>query len=259
MSEIEAIFFDLGDTLWHFPSMPPVEQIRGETMKRVSELVRRWGFEVTGERAYLARDIRFAVEEETSRAFHTDCIDPNYPEICRRVAARHGLDLTVEQGEELWEAWNLGGAYLGRRLYPDVLDTLRWLKDGGYRLGAITNRGYSGPRFHEELRDLGLADFFEVVAISCDVGYMKPHPRIFQYALDAMDVEPGAAVMVGDNLRADIEGAKTMGMVAVWRRPVAAEPVEATEDAPETSGPVRPDYIIDTIAELRELPLFAGS
>jgi len=257
VSAIEAVFFDLGDTLWHFPAMPPVEVIRGETMKRVSALVRSWGYTVTGERAYLARDIRFAIEEATSRAFHTDCIDPNYPEICRRVAAHHGLDLTSEQGAQLWEAWNLGGAFLGRRLFPDVLDTLRWLKEAGYRLGAITNRGYSGPRFHQELRDLGLADFFEVMAISCDIGYMKPHPRIFQYALDAMGVEPGAAAMVGDNLRADVEGAKTMGMVTVWRRPLAAEPVEATEDAPETSGPVRPDYTINTIADLKRLPLFS--
>jgi hypothetical protein len=48
-----------------------------------------------------------------------------------------------------------------------------------------------------------------------------------------------------------------MGMVTVWRRPLAAEPVEATEDAPETSGPVRPDYTIDTIADLKRLPLFS--
>lgn len=256
MSRINVVFFDLGDTLWHFPAMPPVEIIRGETMKRVSALVRSWGYEVDGERAYLARDIRFAIEEETSRAFHGDCIDPGYPDICRRVAARHGLNLTPEQGRALWEAWNLGGAFLGRRLYPDVLDTLRWLRRRGYRLGAITNRGYSGLRFHQEMRDLGLAKLFEVTVISCDVGYMKPHPRIFQYALEAMDVEAAESVMVGDSLRADVEGAKTVGMLAVWRRPSTAEPVEATEDEPEQVGPVQPDYVIETIGELRSLPLF---
>src|SRR3990170_6176474 len=156
MTGITAVFFDLGDTLWHFPSMPPVEVIRNETVRRIKELLEGWGEEVTEKRYFLGRDIRLAVEEETSRAFHGDCVDPGYPELCRRIAAGHGMELTAEQGGELWEAWNLGGAFLGRVLFPDVLEALFWLRDRGYRLGAVTNRGYSGPRFHEEMRELGL-------------------------------------------------------------------------------------------------------
>ena len=155
---ITAVLFDLGDTLWHFPSMPPVEVIRSETVGRLSRLLKSWGEEVTDERYYLGRDIRLAVEEETSRAFHGDSLDPGYPELCRRVAARNGLRLTPEQGEELWEAWNLGGQFLGRTLFPGVLETLRWLKERGFRLGSLTNRGYGGPRFQQEMRNLGLAE-----------------------------------------------------------------------------------------------------
>jgi HAD superfamily hydrolase (TIGR01549 family) len=255
---LKAIFFDLGDTLWHFPKMPPREVIRGETMKRVGGLVQSWGYDMReGERRMLGRDIRFAVEEETHRAFHGDCVDPAYPELCRRIAGRHGIEITPEQGEDLWEAWNLGGAFLGRELFPDVLDTLRWLRDRGYRLGAITNRGYSGPRFHEEVAALGLTDFFEVMVVSCDVGYMKPHPRIYQEAFDLTGLEGAECVMVGDNPRADVEGARTMGMIAVLRRPPVAEPVEETTDEPELSGPVLPDYVINTIGELKALPLFS--
>lgn len=251
-----TVLFDLGDTVWHFPNMPPREVVRRETVSRIRQLLASWGQDMDGERFYLGRDIRLAVDEETSRAFHGDCLDPGYPELCRRIAGRHGLELNREQGEELWEAWNLGGAFLGRVLFPDVIETLRWLQQRGYRLGAVTNRGYSGPRFHEEMRDLGLTDLFEATVVSCDVGYLKPHPRIFQYALDAMQIEAGEAAMVGDSLRADVEGAKTVGMTAVWRRPVAGEPVEATEDEPEP-GPVSPDYTIDSIGELRGLPIFS--
>jgi len=253
---IKAVLFDLGDTLWHFPKMPPTGDIRRETVGRIRKQLERWGHGMDGERFYLGRDIRLAVEEETSRAFHGDCLDPGYPQICRRVASRQGLELTFAQGEELWEAWNLGGAFLGRVLFPDVIDTLRWLLDRGYRLGAVTNRGYSGPRFHEEMHDLGLADLFETMAISCDVGYMKPHPRIFQYALERMAIEAEDTAMVGDSLRADVEGAKALGMTAVWRRPVSGEPVEATEDEPEVEGAVSPDHTIDAIGELKRLPIF---
>jgi HAD superfamily hydrolase (TIGR01549 family) len=199
------------------------------------------------------------VEEETERAFHGDCVDPGYPELCRRIARMHGLALTPEQGGELWEVWNLGGQFLGRRLFPDVLDTLRWLRALGYRLGAVTNRGYSGPRFYDEMRELGLADLFEVIVISCDVGYLKPHPRIFQHTLERMGLRPGETAMVGDNLRADVEGARTLGMITVWRRPPMGEPVEATETQPEVTGPPAPDYVIDSIGEIRRLPLFRGA
>jgi HAD superfamily hydrolase (TIGR01662 family) len=255
---VTTVFFDLGDTLWHFPNMPPRELVRKETVRRIRELLASWGHHFEGERFYLGRDIRLSVEEETTRAFHGECVDPNYPELCRRVAARHELALTPEQGEELWEAWNLGGAFLGRELFPDVQPTLEWLRERGYRLGAVTNRGYSGPRFHEEMWELGLTDLFETTVISCDVGYMKPHPRIFQYALEHMSAEAAETVMVGDSLRADVEGAKTLGMTAIWRRPVTGEPLEATEDEPEP-GPIAPDYTIDNIGELKMLPLFADA
>jgi HAD superfamily hydrolase (TIGR01549 family) len=255
---ITTAFFDLGDTLWHFPNMPPRELVRKETVRRIRELLASWDHHFEGERFYLGRDIRLAVEEETTRAFHGDCVDPNYPELCRRVAARHELELTAEQGEELWEAWNLGGAFLGRVLFPDVIPTLAWLRDRGIRLAAVTNRGYSGPRFHEEMRDLGLTDLFETTVISCDVGYMKPHARIFHYALELSGAEAAETVMVGDSLRADVEGAKRLGMTAIWRRPVTGEPLEATEDEPEP-GPIAPDYAIDEISELKTLPLFADA
>ena len=255
-ARLTAVLFDLGDTLWHFPSMPPVDVIRSETVGRLSRLLGSWGEEVTDARRFLGRDIRLAVEEETSRAFHGDCIDPGYPELCRRVAARHGLKLTPEQGEELWEAWNLGGQFLGRTLYPDVLDTLRRLRERGFRLGSVSNRGYGGPRFQQEMRDLGLSELFEVVVLSCDVGYMKPHPRIFELALEAMGLAPAETAMVGDNVRADVEGAKALGMTAIWCRPSLNEPVEASTDPPEIEGGVRPDYTIDRIGDLRDLPPF---
>lgn len=258
-SRITAVLFDLGDTLWHFPSMPPLEVIRGETVRRLSELLERWGEEVTDGRLFLGRDIRLAVEEETARAFHGDCIDPGYPDLCRRVAAGHGLKLTAAQGDELWEAWNLGGQFLGRTLFPDSLETLRWLRKRGFRLGAVTNRGYGGPRFRQELRDMGLAELFEVIAVSCDIGYMKPHRRIYRYALEVMDLTPEETAMVGDNIRADVEGAKTLGMTAVWRRPPLDEPVEASADPPEVEGSVRPDYSVDSLGEIRGLPPFADS
>jgi HAD superfamily hydrolase (TIGR01662 family) len=255
VTAIKAVFFDLGDTLWHLPHMPPPETIRGETMRRVGGLVQSWGYEMSGDRRMLGRDIRYAIEGATREAFHGDCIEPDYAALCQTAAANHGLELTAEQGAELWETWNLGGLFLGRELFPDVTETLAELRRRGYRLAAVTNRGYGGPKFWEEVRKFGLDKMLEEIAVSCDVGYLKPHRRIYEHALSKMGMGPEESVMVGDNMRADVEGSKGLGMTAVWRRPLLDEPAEATEDEPEVSGPVQPDYTIREISELLELPI----
>ena len=251
---ITTVLFDLGNTLWHLPNMPPPRAIRSETMRRIGAVITGWGFEMSDDRPFIGRDIRLAVEEETSRAFHGDCVDPGYPELCRRIAKTHGMEVTSEQGDELWEAWNLGGLFMNREAYPDVVPTLTALRDRGFRLASVTNRGYSGPDFWEEVRQLGLDELFETIVVSCDVGYLKPHPRIFEIALQRLGVEAAECLMVGDDLRADVEGPKTLGMMAVWRRPPANKRVESPTDGRAREAMVRPDYAVDQMAELLGLP-----
>lgn len=271
-----AALFDLGDTLWHFPTMPPAMEIRTETMRRIGRLLQSWDVPLEGELRFLGRDIRLGVEKADRAAYESDCLSPDFNEIVRGIAAEKGLHIDYEQAVALWDAWNIGGLALGRTMFPDAFDTLDWLRSRGIRLGCVTNRVFGGPRFAEELRELGLDRYFEATAVSCDLGYMKPHPRIFEHVLGEMGVEPGEAVMVGDSLRADVQASQALGMVGVWRRvrkddpPHEAEQVgEVPPDAPATRAEtgralgdyaggedVRPDYTIYTLRELTELPVF---
>ena len=59
-------------------------------------------------------------------------------------------------------------------------------------------------------------NFFEVILIEGELGYGKPDPRIFRQALERLRVSTNDAWMVGDNLQADIAGAKQVGLFAVW-------------------------------------------
>jgi len=253
----KAVLFDLGDTLWHFPNMPPHLAVKQETVRRVCDLLRRWGVEPEGPLFFLGRDIRIAVEEETERAYRTDLVSPDYPALCREVAARLDLTINARQTEELWDAWNLGGQFFGRTLFPGALDTLRWLQERGFKVGAVTDRAYGGPRFLAELEEYGLDGYFKVVTISSNVGYEKPHPKIFQHALDALEVGAEETVMVGDSLRCDVAGAKAMGMVAVWKRPPLDEPTEVGADKVDVEGEIAPDYIIDNLWELTQLSILS--
>ena len=148
-----------------------------------------------------------------------------------------------------------GGGFYGRAIFEDSAPTLAELRRRGFRLGVVTNRALGGRRFAEEMVESGLLDYFETLAISCDHGWLKPHPALFQRALEDLRVPPEEAVMVGDQLRADVMGAKALGMVAVWKRPPNWERQQPA--ALPDGTPALPDYTIDAVAELLDLPILA--
>ena len=245
---VRAVLFDLGNTLWHIPDPPPQEEVRQETVRRILALLRSWGVQPADQHRALGRDIRLAITEADRRAYETDCVSPDFTRLVHDIAARHGLDPTPEQAEELWETWNLGGAFFRRVLFEDAIATLDELHRRGYRLACVTNRAFSGRGFVAELEELGLAGKFDALSVSCDVGFMKPHPRIFQHALELLDIAPEEAVMVGDSLRADVQGAREVGMQGVWRRYARS---------PEQIDGIRPDFAVDELREIPQLSCFA--
>jgi HAD superfamily hydrolase (TIGR01549 family) len=274
---IKTVLFDLGDTLWHFPKMPPPQEIRMETMRRIGGALAAWGVPLEGELRFLGREIRLGVEKADRAAYESDCVSPDFNAVVRDIVAGMGLQVSHEQAAQLWDAWNIGGLQLGRTMFDDAFPTLDWLRSAGIRIGCVTNRVFGGPRFTEELRELGLDRYFEATAVSCDLGYMKPHPKIFEHVFDAMQIDPRETAMVGDSLRADVEAAQALGMAAIWRRVRKHDPPHEAEqvgEVPPNSGATRaqtgralgdyhdgegvtPDFTIHTLREITELPIFA--
>ena len=230
---IKSVLFDLGDTLWHFPEMPPAMTIRSETMRRIGGVLKSWDVPMEGDLRFLGRDIRLGVEKADRAAYESDCVSPDFNETVRQIVAEKGLEISYEQGAQMWDAWNLGGLTLGRAMFDDAYRTLDWLRERGVRIGCVTNRVFGGPRFEEELRALRLHEYFDSVAVSCDMGYMKPHAKCFEYALDEMKIDPHETAMVGDSLRADVQGSQALGMTAIRRRIRKADPPHEAEQLGE--------------------------
>jgi putative hydrolase of the HAD superfamily len=82
----------------------------------------------------------------------------------------------------------------------------------------------SDGRVEEALRAADLRRYFDVVIDSALVGVEKPDPAIFRAALDALDVDPGEALYVGDLYEVDVVGARAAGMSAVLLRPEGSGP-----------------------------------
>jgi 2-haloacid dehalogenase len=102
-------------------------------------------------------------------------------------------------------------------LLPDALSVIRQL-ERRFRLALITNGlpEVQWPR----LTSSGLRPHFEPIVISGEVGYSKPHPAIFQIALESMgEADPGNVLIIGDSLTADMRGGIDVGMATCWMNP----------------------------------------
>ena len=83
-----------------------------------------------------------------------------------------------------------------------------------YKVALLSNAWLEAPR--QILRDEGFGRWFDAMVCSFDIGIPKPDPRIFQHTLNLLGVNAHEAVMVGDSIKADIEGALNARLEAVW-------------------------------------------
>jgi len=128
-------------------------------------------------------------------------------------------------------------------LEGDTLQTLKKLETDGYRMGLISNAG-DDQDVQQLARRFGIAQYFDFILTSAACSYRKPHRRIFELALSNWYFLPSEAVMVGDNLDADIRGAQSVGLYAIW---ISRRAGRRTEEQLS----VQPDASLST---LRELP-----
>jgi HAD superfamily hydrolase (TIGR01662 family) len=100
-------------------------------------------------------------------------------------------------------------------LYDDVTPVLQELDARGFKVGLISNSHRCLASFQQHFELHGL---ITAAISSSEHGFLKPHPSIFEAALRLVGVQPDEAVMVGDSLMHDIEGATRVGMRGVLVR-----------------------------------------
>ena len=127
---------------------------------------------------------------------------------------------------EIYDAWATNHHF---DLYDDVHDVLPALAARGLRLGVISNSHRSLEAFTEHFE----LDRFVSTHVSAHPNRrMKPHRSIFETALTGAGVQAHEALMVGDSLRADVEGALGAGLRAVWLRRAGDLPADRPPSVP---------------------------
>ena len=130
---------------------------------------------------------------------------------------------------EIYEEWASNHHF---EMYEDVPEALQAIAALGLRIGLISNshRCLASFQSHFELQGLVSA-----AVSSSQHGFLKPNPSIFEACLQLLGVAPAEAVMVGDSVGQDVEGARRAGMRAVLvRRGADDEPFggEVASDVP---------------------------
>ena len=219
---IRCILFDLGNTLWTYRDDATIQQAELNAEQRAFAVLRR----------YLSPQDAARLETLTpyqlSEAIYANVVrdEPSgvYTEPDVALATVAGLKqlgfshITPAIGAEVFEATRIRIPET-RYFFKDALSTLTALKERGFKLGIVTNRGHGGDVFREDLQTLGFFDYIDErnLAVSIDLKIRKPDPRIFQYTLDALEMSATESVMVGDQLGADVYGSQQLGMYGVWK------------------------------------------
>lgn len=132
---------------------------------------------------------------------------------------------------------------------PGTLDMLTALR-GRYRLGLLSNLTHA-PAAVRIIDRLGMARFFDVVLVSGQLGYRKPHPRVFHALIEQFRVPKEQTAFVGDSLDADIQGAQQAGIQPIWMNYVQAQKARETQSLAEPPPATTPG--VPTITSWEEL------
>lgn len=102
-----------------------------------------------------------------------------------------------------------------QEVFDDARALLHSLRFRGFRVAVVSNTIFPANLFALRLQAAALPNYFDAVICSADIGFGKPHPAIYQAALDALGVAAGEALFVGDREDTDVAGAKALGIAAV--------------------------------------------
>jgi putative hydrolase of the HAD superfamily len=220
-----AVFFDVDFTLIY-----PGPTFQGEGYQRFCA---RYGIEVDPVRFHAAVLGASVILNEQQDHIYSPDIFVRYTR--RIIEGMGGTGTQLDAcANEIYAEWAACQHFI---LYDDVTPVLKELAALGIKVGLISNSHRCLASFQQHFELHGL---IAAALSSSEHGYLKPHPSIFESALELLGVSAAESVMVGDSLAHDIEGARRVGMRGIL-----------VQRAPDGGGAKPPDVpVISSLSEL---------
>ncbi len=215
--QLKAVLFDLDDTLIDWSGV--TLDWREIEAARLSQVLSYLNHKLSQANIGLDRLVdRYT--ERTRDAWATARVTlraPNMPEILLATLTEMGIAEADLFAEEILQAYDWK-VVPGTVVFPDVFPMLEALQSKRIKAGIVTNSSQPMAMRDAELAGHGLIDYFPDCRLSAaDSGYLKPHKRMFETALERIGTAADETVFIGDNPIADIAGAHAVGMRAVRR------------------------------------------
>ncbi|ELY40276.1 HAD family hydrolase [Natronorubrum tibetense] len=232
---VDAVLFDFDDTFYPYsPCNEAGKEAALETARKLGYEFDRDSFEAfyqTGRRA-VKREISGTAASHERFLYFKQALEQH--------AGRPKPADALALGEAYW------GAYVEEMaLFPGVEETLETLRENGIDVAIVTNLT---TRIQlEKLAALGLEAHIDLLLTSEETGQEKPGSVMFSLPLARLECCPSQAVMVGDNVEADIVGANAVGLETVLFNADIDEHDEPLE------GHRAPDHRIDAFGEITEV------
>ena len=210
--DIRAVAFDVNGTLVRILTDDGDEQV----FRAAGHFLTYQGIQL---HRHELRDLYFQIMKEQQRASQEKHPEFDAVGIWRSIIDDHATDFTralpagkLQQLPLFLAEMTRGVSRRRLSLYPHVREVLDVLQ-ARCPLAIVTDAQSAYAR--SELHKVGLLGYFGQVVVSGDHGYRKPDRRLFQYALDGMNVAAGNALYVGNDMYRDIYGAREAGMTTV--------------------------------------------
>ncbi len=229
MTQIRAVIFDLGHTVWDFA---PREDVRRLNALRLHLKLR----EALGDSVPSPNTLDNALISAIAgwmKSWDGDSLaQPPSEELVREALAT--VDLAVPDALLRDLTILLFGSEVDVPVIePDTLAGFGRLERRGIAMGCVTNTILLEEAVAELLAKLGLRRYLQSYVVSSNTDFRKPHPSLFLRALDELGVPPEEALFVGDRLVDDVGGAQAVGMRAVLTHQYRQEPLASAASAPD--------------------------
>ena len=229
---VEAVLFDYGRTLVTFEY--PRDRLL-EVMERFRPAISR----ATGMPAPQAEKIMEDVLLPLEAVIESPGEDEvSYFDVYSGAWSRAGIELPGELLYEILDAEQQVWDDVAQ-VDPEAPRLLGWLRQRGIKRAVCSNAPFPPEMMLRQVENNGIAALMDAVVFSSRLGRRKPAPEVYQATLEALGVGAERALFVGDRVREDYEGPRSVGMRAVICTAHAAEP---------------PPDGIPTIAALKDLP-----